>query len=201
MSILHQLELLMKLHGKRDYTIQEIKDWLAEDFSSNRSFGNTMKKLGYTSHIKRTGTAVQRVYTLDTIHPIEPEKIPETEGHTERIVLKQLYLLAKTLGSKELPNGDKSIKEIRNWLTVKFKTNREFGNFMKKLGYTSYKDGKGRRWYTIDSAIVYPVSRTNRTANPSKSKLYVVEEKLYSVPWDGVGTIERKVPIKSNVTL
>jgi hypothetical protein len=148
-----------------NYTVDEIMNKLDIKFKSKKIFGQYMKKLGYTSHPKRINSKPQRVYTI---------------GSLKHLVLKQLYQLTKEKG-----NGSYSIDSIRNWLTVKFGSNKEFGIFMKSLGYSSYVTKYGHREYCLAHEKIYPVSRTDRTTElKERGQLWIVEDdKLYPANW------------------
>ena len=166
-----------------NYTVDEIMSKLDIKFESKKIFGQYMRKLGYASHPKRINYKLQRIYTI---------------GNLKHIALKQLYQLTKEKGNRSY-----SIDDIRNWLTIKFGSKREFGVFMKSLSYSSYTTTHNRREYILINERIYPVSRTDRTAKKKeKGQLWITEDgKLYPAPWDTTKPGERKVPIKSNIPL
>lgn len=157
------------------YTVDELMSSLDIKFSSKKAFGQYMKSLGYISQMKRTNGKLRRVYVI---------------GSIKHLILKQLYLLTKEQGSKAYTS-----EEIRNWLTIKFGSKKEFGTFMGKLGYSSYANREGRRVYVLTNDLIYPVSRKDRMLNPRSSTLSVIDDGLHPMPWSGIGKVERRINI------
>lgn len=197
---LKQLYLLTKSRGDGNYTINELMTILG--ITSKRNLGNLMKKLGYISHPQRSGTKVQKMYAIvkDLIYPVSRiVRIPLRPIKTNlamKIVLKQFYKLTNL-------NGDKpyATDELIKASTMEFKSKRDFGHFMKKIGYESHIQN-GRRVYMLINSLIYPVTRINRMPAPKEiAKIYVVENNtLYELP-DYFWQPEKKVSLMKNVTL
>lgn len=191
---LKKLYLLTKSKGDGNYPINELMELLG--INQKRTLGNFMKKLGYISHPQRSGTKIRKMYKLinELVYPVSrtvritPK--PIKTNFSTKIALKQFYKLTSLHGDKPY-----TIDELIKVSTISFKSKRDFGNFMKKIGYESHVQN-GERVYMLVNSLIYPVTQITRMPKPKEiAKIYVVENgKLYELP-DYFWQPEKKVPL------